>query len=338
VLPNRFDSGGRHILVLGAGSAGRRHARNLRDLGCRISAFDPREDRLDEAAAEGPVVGKHRTLEQALSAGGYDGYVIASPPSYHVDQALRLLADGNATVLCEKPLSINAVEARRLAPFADRVVLAYTYRWWPPIRSFRERLRAGEIGPVRNVRFVMSAHLADWHPWESYRDFFMARPDQGGGALLDESHFVDLMLWMLGTPDTIYAQVDKVSDLAIDTDDNVDILASYANGVRVNLHLDLIGRPHVRDITAVGEGGTLAYSYAENVVKAGTTGKPEWDAVPYECERNDMFIGAAEEFLSLACGNAAVRTCTVEDGIRALAVVDACRESARAGRIVKLGR
>jgi predicted dehydrogenase len=43
----------------------------------------------------------------------------------------------------------------------------------------------------------MSAHLADWHPWERYQDFFMAQAALGGGALLDESHFLDLMLWSL---------------------------------------------------------------------------------------------------------------------------------------------
>ena len=57
---------------------------------------------------------------------------------------------------------------------------------------------ANAVGGLRHARFVMSAHLADWHPWERYQDFFMASRDQGGGALLDESHFIDLMLWFFG--------------------------------------------------------------------------------------------------------------------------------------------
>jgi len=336
MLLKSFDKGGPHILIVGTGSAGKRYARNFRNLGCRISVCDPREDRLHEAEKEGPIYGKHTNLEQALSAEGYDGIVIASPPSYHVDQVLRVLAGGIKWVLCEKPLSINASEARKLEPHANSVLLAYTYRWWPPIQTFRERLRAGEIGLIRSLRFVMSAHLEDWHPWERYQDFFMARRDLGGGALLDESHFIDLMLWMLGTPSKIYAQVDKISGLEIDSDDNVDILASYANGIRVNLHLDLIGRPHARNITAVGEGGTLAYSYEENVVRAGHGDRQGWETVQYDCERNDMFVGAAKEFLALIRGINTGPTCTIKDGIQTLAVVDACRQSTQTGRAVAL--
>ena len=42
----------RHILIVGTGSAGKRHAKNLHALGCEISCMDPRQDRLDEIGAE----------------------------------------------------------------------------------------------------------------------------------------------------------------------------------------------------------------------------------------------------------------------------------------------
>ena len=323
-----------HILVAGAGSAGKRHIRNLRNLDCWISACDPREDRLAETGKEGQLVGKFSSLEQALSAAEYDGFVIASPPVYHVDQALRMLAAQRKWVLCEKPLSINADDARKLALHADRIILGYTYRWWPPIQSLRKLLHSGTIGPLRSLRFVMSAHLEDWHPWEKYQDFFMSRRELGGGALLDESHFIDLMLWFLGTPDRIYAQVDKLSGLEIDSDDNVDILISYANGIRVNMHLDLIGRPHERSITAVGECGSAVYSYEENALKVSHTSAQNWDAEHFDCERNEMFVGAANEFLALIRGTTQTCSCRVNDGILALRLVDDCRTSARTGRVV----
>lgn len=326
-----------HILVLGAGSAGKRHARNLRALGCRISAFDPREDRLREATGEGPLLSAHTKLDAALGAHGYDGFVIASPPVFHVDQVLAIAARHERWILCEKPLSITAAEARRLEPVAGRVLLGYTYRWWPPLGRFRGRLQAGEIGKLHTLRFVMSAHLADWHPWERYQDFFMANREQGGGALLDESHFIDLMLWIAGWPAKVYAQVERISALEINADDNVDILVSYASGLRVNLHLDLLGRPHERSITAMGEGGTLAYVYEENAIKLCREGAANWQRETFTCERNEMFVGAAKEFLARMRGDSASPfTCSVADGIRALRIVDACRESSASGRAVLL--
>jgi len=326
----------RDILIVGAGSAGKRHAGNLRELGCRISCFDPRQDRLDEAAQAGAVAAGFTDFERAVGDRAWSGVVVASPPSFHVDQILHIANVQQCPILSEKPLSIDSASAARLAPFGDRILLGYTYRWWPPLRDYRAQLRDGRIGALRNMRFVMSAHLADWHPWEPYQEFFMAKRALGGGALLDESHFIDLMLWMLGFPQAVFAWVDKISDLDIDADDNVEILVRYEGGPRVNLHLDLVGRPHERSISAVGEKGTLIYSYEENAILYADTAEKSWDAQRYDCERNDMFVGVARDYLAMIDAELEAKACTVEDGIVALKVVDACRESSASGRQIDL--
>jgi len=145
------------------------------------------------------------------------------------------------------------------------------------------------------------------------------------------------MLWIAGWPAKVYAQVEKISSLEISADDNVDILVSYASGLRVNLHLDLLGRPHERSITAMGEGGTLAYVYEENVIKLCREGAASWQRETFTCERNEMFVGAAKELLArVRGGSASPLTCSVADGIRALQIVDACRESSASGRVALL--
>ena len=122
-------------------------------------------------------------FERAVTDRAWDGVVVASPPSFHVDQILRVADAQQCPILSEKPLSIDSASAARLAPLGDRILLGYTHRWWPPLRDYRAQLRDGRIGELRNMRFVMSAHLADWHPWEAYQDFFMAKRELGGGAL-----------------------------------------------------------------------------------------------------------------------------------------------------------
>ncbi len=101
----------------------------------------------------------------------------------------------------KRPVCPDLASGERLAQVAARasvpVLMGYTWRWWPPLIDVRRQLADGAIGTVRHVQFHMSAHLADWHPWERYQDFFMARRELGGGALLDESHWIDLMLWLV---------------------------------------------------------------------------------------------------------------------------------------------
>ncbi len=328
----------RHVLIIGTGSAGKRHARNLAAEGCTISCMDPREDRRAELAGELPLGGAFGSVEEALAGHRYDGVVIASPPTAHVAQALTCLAAG-IPVLLEKPVSAGLAEARTLqaevAATGVPLLLGYTWRWWPPLGVVKRLLAERAVGRVLHARFVLSAHLADWHPWESYRDFFMAHRDLGGGALLDESHWLDIMLWLFGMPGEVVARIEKISDLEISTDDNVDMLLSYPGGPRVNVHLDLYGRPHQKRIQLVGDGGTIEWSERPNRVSHGKDLDSDWQVQEFECQRNDMFVAAAREFLDVLRGER-VRTCGIEDGVAVLRVIEAGRQSHATGRAVTL--
>jgi predicted dehydrogenase len=328
-----------HILVVGAGSVGRRHLRNFHTLGCDVSTFDPRPDRIEEAAGEVSLRNRYGTLEEALrDSGELSAAVIGSPTRFHPEQAVLAL-DAGLPVLLEKPPAMELAGAEAMSEAVRRsnlpLLLGYSYRWWPPVVELRRRVRAGDVGAVRSVRCVMSAHLADWHPWERYQDFFMASRELGGGAFLDESHFVDLMYWIFGVPDEVFASIERLSSLEIETDDTVDAWLAYPEGLRVTLHLDLYGRPHERSITVVGEDGTLAWSYEANSVRFARTGAGDWSEAPFSCERNEMFMGAALEFLAVLEGRQEP-SCTIEDGRAVMRILEAMRESSATSRVVGL--
>jgi len=327
----------KHILVLGTGSAGKRHANNLARLGCKISCMDPREDRIDEAKTQIDLKGAYTSIEDAFqSPEKIDGVVVTSPPIFHVEQSIMALEKG-IPVLLEKPVSPDEKSARKLEMAVRQtevaLLLTYTWRWWPPLKKVKELLQQNEVGRLRHVKFVMSAHLADWHPWENYWEFFMASKALGGGALLDESHWIDLMLWFLGKPERLVANIDKISDLKIDTDDNVDMLAIYKDGLRVTIHLDLYGRPHEKYIRFLGEGGTIYWTADPNRISIGKDMTETWDTLTFDCERNDMFLAADREFLEILDG-APVRTCSIRDGVAVLKFIEAARRSSSSGRMV----
>ncbi len=329
-----------HFLVLGAGSVGKRHMQNLGALGCQVSAMDPRADRLAEARDSAGAVECFQDLDAVDDWSRFDGVVIGSPPSFHVDQAIAALEQGKP-VLMEKPLAPTLVDSKRLAdylaanPSAPPVLLGYTYRWWPPLVDFRERLATGDLGAVRHVKFVMSAQLADWHPWERYQDFFMSSRELGGGALLDESHFIDLMYWFFGMPESITARVEKLSTLEITSDDNVDIIATYPDNLRVTIHLDLYGRPHEKYIRASGESRSLEWSFDPSRLRYSEAMGDEWEETGYEFERNDMFVAVAREFIDVVNGKV-VPGCTITDGINVMRIIEACRQSSDQGKTITM--
>ncbi len=328
-----------HILVLGTGSVGKRHLNNFKNLGCKLSAMDPRADRLREAAEITPLIDTYRSVD-AIDGhwAKYDGVVVCSPPKYHVQQS-RGAIDAGVPVLLEKPVSPGLEEACALQEAllrhgSGKLLLGYTYRWWKPLRLFKEKIT--EVGKPLHAKFVMSAHLADWHPWESYRDFFMSSADLGGGALLDESHFLDLMLWFFGMPEKLYGKVDRLSELNIDSDDNVDILATFSSGLRVSIHLDLFGRPHQKYISISGDGGTIEWSFEPNRVRVSDqTANHQWRETVFEEERNDMFVAVAADFLEMIA-NDTQPSCGIGDGVAVMQLVEACRLSTETSREISL--
>lgn len=330
----------RHILVFGVGSVGKRHMENLNKLGCRISGFDPNISRLEEIKEKIDIeffFQSYQKIEENWEK--FDGVVIASPPKFHLEQC-ELASRAGIPIFLEKPLTrsmeegINLLKVLRASPNPS-FLLGYTYRWWEPLRKFRDWIKNGKVGQPLHAKFVMSAHLADWHPWERYQDFFMASKDLGGGALLDESHFVDLMLWFFGMPESLYSRVEKLSNLEIETDDNVDILFVYKSGLRVSIHLDLYGRPHEKYILVTGDGCSAQWSFSPNNIKFSNSIDQEWEEERFNFERNDMFISAAREFLDLINNNTKP-TCTLIEGVQVMKILEACRISSLEERTVRL--
>ena len=329
----------KHVLIVGGGSVGKRHASNLAALGSRISCVDPRSDRREDVARAVNGAVTFADLSEAMDGGGpFDGMVVASPTSFHVDQAIAGLEFG-LPILLEKPISIRLEDARRLeralGESPESVLMGYTWRWWPPLWRVRELLDNQTVGRIRHAQFFLSAHLADWHPWERYQDFFMASKELGGGALLDESHWLDLMVWLFGFPEKVFARIGKISDLEIETDDCVDMAVEYADGLRVTIHLDLFGRPHEKSIRFSGEKGSILWTAEPNAVAVAHGMEQEWETTTFDCERNDMFMGTAREFVEVMKGHPP-QTCDLGDGIRAMEIIEAARRSNTEGQVVSL--
>lgn len=338
---NKVKGDKAHILIVGSGSVGKRHATNLEKFGCRISCTDPRLDRVEElAAAVKTRVTGYSDIKEALSSDQFDGVVIGSPTKYHPEQGIIVLEAG-IPVLMEKPIAITLKEALVLKNVASReatpFLLGYTWRWWEPLNRVRNLVGEGHIGKVYHVQFYMSAHLEDWHPWERYQDFFMSNKSLGGGALLDESHWIDLMIWFFGVPQSVVGKVEKTSDLDIETDDNVDFFSFYEDGKRIYVHLDLFGRPHERFIRFVGEKGTIYWSSEPNEIRISLGGENNISVEKFDCIRNDMFEAVAEEFLEMLSGKRE-ETCSLEDGINTMKIIEAVRESSITGRCISVSK
>jgi len=233
------------VLVAGAGSIGRRHMANLRQLGTRrLAVTDPDASRLQPIVNELGLQG-FANFEEALCTFKPDVVLVCTPPVYHVEQALRALRSG-ADVFIEKPLSNRLdgvgslqVEAAKLR----RVVhVGYNLRFNPGIQTLKRLVEEGVAGRFLWARAEVAQYLPDWRPWQDYRQSYTARRELGGGIILDASHEIDYILWLLGPPRELTCMAGQVSGLETNVEDCATILIRLRSGAQADVHMDFAQR------------------------------------------------------------------------------------------------
>ena len=331
------------FVVIGAGSIGQRHLKNLVALGHEVAAvFDPSPVRLDEVR---PLVGARCRLtadEGEAFDQGADATLICSPTHRHLDQARAALRRG-WHVFVEKPLAHTLEGIDALVDDAVRagrtVLVGCNLRFLPSLALVKRLVEEGRIGRPLAARAHCGYYLPFWRPGTDYREGYGARQATGGGIILDSIHEFDYLAWLLGRPREVFAYAGRVSSLEIDTEDNADVLLRFDYGAVANIHLDYLQRTYRRACDFIGEDGVIAWDYITQSV--AVYGKEDRRVEVFQesinTERNQMFVDEMRHFVR--CIEAGEPPVLDAAGGRAiLEVALAAKASATEGRPVKLGR
>jgi predicted dehydrogenase len=288
---------GLRVLVLGAGSAGARHATLLAGAGAAVSVADP------DAARAAVVPGCEAVAFDLGRLDGYDGIVVASPSVFHAEQTAAALATG-ARVLVEKPLAASPDDAEPLAASGTgRLMVGYNLRLHAPVERAVALVHEGAAGRLSALRLWFGSWLPDWRPQVDYRSSYSARAELGGGILDDASHELDLLLWLLDRRlEVIGAVVERMGPLEIDVEDTVKALLRHEDGVAVELSLDYLSRRYRRGFEAVGDQATVRLDWARAVIEIEDDDGVH--AEPADIPVAQSYRREAERFLSFVAGEA----------------------------------
>lgn len=247
------------LLVLGAGSAGLRHALSGRALGLEVAVMDVDGGRAAAAAAKAGASAHFARLDAAL-AWQPDGVVVASPHVHHVAQAVAAL-QANAHVLIEKPISDRLDRAQELLA-AERqsgrkAFVVCNMRYHPAVATLHDNLH--RVGAVRYARAHYGNYLPNMRPGADYRALYCARADAGGGVMLDAIHEIDYLMWLLGPAVAVQGAKARLSDLDIDVEDFANIVLAHAGGARSVITLDYLRPWKRRGCEIIGAKGMLLW-------------------------------------------------------------------------------
>jgi predicted dehydrogenase len=149
---------------------------------CDVAAIASRDMAKARAAAATLKIGKsYGSYEGLLADPEIEAIYNPLPNHLHVPWSIKSMEAGKH-VLCEKPIALNAPEARTLLPVRDRAGVkigeAFMVRTHPQWLRTRELIRDGRIGELRAIVGVFSYFNRDA---KNVRN----NPEWGGGGLLD---------------------------------------------------------------------------------------------------------------------------------------------------------
>lgn len=319
------------VAVLGCGSIGRRHLRNIRTLGhTDLVAFDPSSQSLDMAAGETPA---HycRSLD-AVWRERPDVAVITSPPNAHAELA-RAAADHGCHFFVEKPLSHSLEGLDDLASEVERkhlvTMVGCNMRFHPGPKRVRALLDEGAIGGILSARIYAGSYLPGWRPGTDYRLSYSANVSEGGGAILDFIHEIDLALWYSGDAVPVACATVPATAIGLDVEGSADLLLRHQSGALSNVHVSFIQRDYSRGCEITGTDGTLLWDFGAPVVRLYRSSA--WETFPHAAEWtiNQMYMDEMSHFLRHAQSGDET-CCPLNQGLAALRLALAAKAMADA--------
>jgi predicted dehydrogenase len=188
--------------IIGTGFMGKVHAENVRRLGnVEIVAV---ADYADEPARQfAQAIGVERSTgdyHTLLNDPEIDAVHILTPNSLHYPMCKAALNAGKH-VLCEKPFTVTAAEARELVELAGRTKLAnainHNLRYYPVVQQIRRMIEAGDLG---EVLIVQGTYSQDWLLYDT--DWNWRVDSKANGALRAMgdigSHWMDMIQHLTG--------------------------------------------------------------------------------------------------------------------------------------------
>ncbi len=199
------------------------------------SVLSHRQESAKEFADKHNVTNYYTDIQQFISNRNFDAVYIATPHTFHFEQALACLNAG-IPVLCEKPLVINAEQVQQLIEAAETnncfLLEGMWIRFLPSINTLLDLIAKDKIGKIVSIKASMSYKA----PRDSDNRYF--NPDLGGGSLLDLGIYpVFLSHLLLGNPVNVKA-TGKLS--ADGVDETCAILCSYETGAHALLESSII--------------------------------------------------------------------------------------------------
>ena len=335
--------------LVGCGRIAKRHAESL-GLGHIEGAGLAAVCDVDEARA--------RTLAERMGVPGYfdmqtmmrdadvDVVVVLTESGLHAEHVVDLAPHGKHIVV-EKPMALTLADADSMIMACDeaqvKLFVVKQNRFNAPVVKVREALETGRFG-----KMVMGTVRVRWCRTQAYydQDAWRGTWALDGGVLANQaSHHIDLLEWMLGDVDSVFA-MSRTALVDTETEDTAVATLRFANGALGVVEATTATRPTDLEgsLSLLGEGGTVEIGgHAVNEMKVWNfvESRPEDAAILADLPQRPPDVygfghRAYYEHVVDCINNNAQQLVDGLEGRRSLELISAIYESIETGREVAM--
>lgn len=236
------------VIIIGLGSMGQRRIRLLRQLyssNISVTGVDSNVERLKKTTEELGIQGVS-SLEEALKD-IYDCAFVCTSPLSHAN-IIRHLLEKNLYVFTELNLVKDGYTYFMRSDNFKKLFLSSTLQYRKDIEYIQEKVG----GQRTNYIYHSGQYLPDWHPWESFKDYFV---NDCRTNACREIMAIDFP-WIIATfgkIKTFYVVSGKCSSLDVSYNDTYHILLEHENGTQGSISIDIVSRKATRKLEVYSE-------------------------------------------------------------------------------------
>lgn len=201
---------------------------------------------------------------------------ITNPTLLHIETAIMCARLG-CKLFIEKPIDKDLNNLDKLLKIVkDKKIIsyvAYNLRFHPVILRLRKYLNNQK--PL-HVRVVCTSFLPTWRLNKDYLKSYSANANMGGGVILDLSHELDYVSYLLGGIKGIEGNYARRGNVTVDAEDYADILVDTQMSP-VNIHINFLSNLRQRyiqidfeDLTVIGDIINAEIKEYKNEILKGT--------------------------------------------------------------------
>ncbi len=337
--------------LVGCGRIARKHAELLGGghvPGARLVAVCDTEEQRARATGERHKVPWFLNMHDMMRQKGAEirAVCVLTPSGFHARHAIELAAYGKHLVV-EKPMALTLEDADAMIQSCDhagiKLFVVKQNRYNLPVQKLRAALDEGRFGKI-----VMGTVRVRWCRTQEYYDMDKWRGTwalDGGVFANQASHHVDLLEWMLGEPESVFAK-SRTALVNTETEDTGVAIARFRSGALGIIEATTACRPGDLEgsLSLLGEKGSVEIGgFAVNEIRVWSFAdkRPEDDDVLKKYRENppDVYGFGHRVYLQRVVEAIQQNKPGLVDGLegrKSLELITAIYESIETGREVLL--